>query len=565
MADLNFAAELIENSQNKVDTINPDTATDKQYPSVPAVVKYVKNVGSDKNYANNSFANALKGAASGASVYVEDVSPLEHDVKIKLMSGSVTDFSGVSAIVAPAPISAFEPNMKKDGPGIDDAWDCITYENGNVEYILRAPYETYLECSGGKVDTALTDRIIIFERTDFDNFSRVVLEGNAEAYAVYTSGSENKMFYFPISNFSMGGLEDSGEYTEIYGTFTIPNTVDGYTYGENGAFARYRINEFRIKLIAEGNDENEDAIVVTASADGAIEGVKSFYPSMAITTDNSEVAIKIEYNKDINKLEASTGDVVTMLTSDDFVNGNLEAGKGLVVGDYWISTPTPIKIHVGDKITIKGNGTPGFYMIESVDDLANANGNTRLLDAYFDSTADLEIISAYDGYFFAQARDANWHIIRPADYVCEISVSYNRFERLEKAVNTYELVEEITTTEDGNIDRNATPEGVLYSKLYKNLLVSVSNPNGTACTFLYVYRGNTACLTGLKVAANEFGVVKSEVIAPGIAEWEATKRTSSEYASSVLKGCYETSANVSRILVGGCTAGTIIKIYGIKA
>lgn len=49
--------------------------------------KYVDDTSNNvKSYVNNNFANALKGSASGEAVKFTDVSPIEHELKIKLKS-----------------------------------------------------------------------------------------------------------------------------------------------------------------------------------------------------------------------------------------------------------------------------------------------------------------------------------------------------------------------------------------------------------------------------------------------------------------------------------------------
>ena len=129
---------------------------------------------------------------------------------------------------------------------------------------------------------------------------------------------------------------------------------------------------------------------------------------------------------------------------------------------------------------------------------------------------------------------------------------------------TYELVEEITLAEAGSVDRSTTPNGEYYAHLYKNMLVTIYNANDKGSVFCYIYRGGALCMITSTFNASEFGTVKTEIIAPNLAEWEVTKRASTGYGSAVSKGCIETSSNVSRVLVNGCTAGTVVKIYGVK-
>ncbi|MBO5019538.1 MAG: hypothetical protein J6D52_02615, partial [Clostridia bacterium] len=130
---------------------------------------------------------------------------------------------------------------------------------------------------------------------------------------------------------------------------------------------------------------------------------------------------------------------------------------------------------------------------------------------------------------------------------------------IDKAVGTYELVEEITVTEAGMVYRETTPSGEAYSSLYKNMLVSVYNQTSMGCDSCFIYRGNALSASLGSVDAGVYGVFRTEMIAPDIAEW--TKSHDSGY----LNYCYETTENVSSVALDNCSVGTVIKIYGARA
>ena len=46
-------------------------------------------------YANNTFANALKGSKSGSAILIDDISPVTHEMGVKLSSDTVTDLTAV--------------------------------------------------------------------------------------------------------------------------------------------------------------------------------------------------------------------------------------------------------------------------------------------------------------------------------------------------------------------------------------------------------------------------------------------------------------------------------------
>ena len=50
-------------------------------------------VSAEKNRANNAFANALKGAVSGSAVRMDDVSPVEHTLGVKVRNKNLFDIS----------------------------------------------------------------------------------------------------------------------------------------------------------------------------------------------------------------------------------------------------------------------------------------------------------------------------------------------------------------------------------------------------------------------------------------------------------------------------------------
>nr|DAE06062.1 MAG TPA: hypothetical protein [Siphoviridae sp. ctsxw88] len=81
--------ETKENVANKVTEIS-DTSTNEQYPSAKAVNDIVKAA---KTSANSTFANALKGNASGENaVRIDDSSPIEHEMSVKVSSKNLIPY-----------------------------------------------------------------------------------------------------------------------------------------------------------------------------------------------------------------------------------------------------------------------------------------------------------------------------------------------------------------------------------------------------------------------------------------------------------------------------------------
>ena len=330
MADLNFAAEHLENNENKVETINPSAASKEQYPSVPAVIKYVgdetkncedknnkvqsiradcsddqfpsapavvkyveeelANADAVKSDANNSFANALKGTASGASVYVEDVSPLDHDVNIKLISDSITDFSSTKVVITSEQVDSVKrASEAKYGRYYTE----ISYANGNHRLLMD---DMIAEASP-------QDSKYIFYPSSWDKYKEVVINSNSYVRIPYLNlddeSAEPIYRDVPVDFYwAHESAEDGGNDRLILSDYETPE-VEGYY----ASFGELYVEDLTVELIAEGNEAPAEAIIVTPDADGTVSGVKSLYPSMAVATDADGAVVELEYNKDINELD----------------------------------------------------------------------------------------------------------------------------------------------------------------------------------------------------------------------------------------------------------------------
>lgn len=74
----------IYNGEEIISTPEADALKELTDRAENVVNQYDKGVIVGKEYADNNFANALKGTAKGSVVSIKDVSPLEHDIKVKV-------------------------------------------------------------------------------------------------------------------------------------------------------------------------------------------------------------------------------------------------------------------------------------------------------------------------------------------------------------------------------------------------------------------------------------------------------------------------------------------------
>lgn len=213
--------------------------------------------------SKNLFANALTGSASGKPIFITDVSPLEHELKIKLTSDTVTDFSRVTIIKGGknfCPLSSGERNGD------------ITVDITNV-----CPKGVQVTASG------------YIERSIENEQARLRIEYflNGEKQYIFqegwvtTRGHCEKTFTLPI------------EATAVKITAQMLGTTNG----------SLSVKNLQIEL-GEKSTEFEsyvEPIMVTANADGTVEGLKSHYSTITLHTATEGITINCEYNRDINK------------------------------------------------------------------------------------------------------------------------------------------------------------------------------------------------------------------------------------------------------------------------
>ncbi len=260
-----------------------DAVTDRAYSptsenaqSGKAVAEALK---AERTYANNSFSGALRGSASGEAVRLTDVSPIEHEIKIKLTAKSnYSDFSGVT--------------LKRYGKNLLP----YPYKNTNIDYTFNGI--NYKVKSDGTV----------------------VLNGTANAQSYFILAEPmvlNKGVYY------LSGCPSGGQGS----TYNIYFQYDNYSYykADYGSGVKIDINEKKNCAVAinigknttvsnlifkpmlevgsklTDFEERRTAVAYTPAVDGTVTGVTSISPDMTFLSDTDGIIINAEYNKDLNK------------------------------------------------------------------------------------------------------------------------------------------------------------------------------------------------------------------------------------------------------------------------
>lgn len=249
--------------------------TSENAQSGKAVAEALK---AERTYANNSFSGALHGSASGEAVRLTDVSPIEHEIKIKLTAESNhSDFSGVT--------------LKRYGKNLLP----YPYKNTNIDYTFN-----------GINYKVKSDGTVVLNGTANEQ-SYFILAGLVLNKGVYylsgcPSGGQGSTYsiYFQYDNFSYYKADyGSGVKIDIN---EKKNCAVAINIGKNTAVSNL-IFKPMLEVGSKLTDfeERRTAVAYTPAVDGTVTGVTSISPDMTFLSDTDGIIINAEYNKDLNK------------------------------------------------------------------------------------------------------------------------------------------------------------------------------------------------------------------------------------------------------------------------
>ena len=237
---------------------------------------------------DSKFANALKGFEKGEMVRAY-VSPIEHSMGVRLVSDTITDFSGVT--------------VKQYRKNLIDFFNFDTWEKGF----------TYLSASG----TSYTKDCYVLNNLK-----------SGTSYTISCSFKDDKnistYFYFAKLSKETHQIVSSEYFTSQSVSKTTYTFVaeDSYYYmiyrGSSFIVTQEEIDKFATFQLEVGGSATEyeeyvEPITHTVNADGTVDGVKSIYPTTTLCADTDGVQINIEYNKDINKAIADLQQAIISL------------------------------------------------------------------------------------------------------------------------------------------------------------------------------------------------------------------------------------------------------------
>ena len=245
----------------------------------------------EQKRTDNTFANALKGSKSGSVILIDDVSPVEHTMTVKVSSDTVTDLTAVTVSRCGKNLIPFPYRDLKLGTSTYNGVDFTVYEDGSIlingtatSNITRYLYNNKTDLLGLKSGVTISVNKIVSDNTQ-----------QANVYFIcnyYDSAAKMQM-----------GIQAS---TVVSGTKTITEDWKGLGIYINIPKGK-TLNNLLIKPQLEVGTTATDyepyitPTDYTPTADGTVEDVTSLYPNTTLTTDTDGVIIDCEYNRDINK------------------------------------------------------------------------------------------------------------------------------------------------------------------------------------------------------------------------------------------------------------------------
>lgn len=167
----------------------------------------------EKNRVDNIFANSLKNSKNASAILIDDVSPVTHEMGVKVRSKNIFNYDGVAFIANFPNVSTF------------------VKDNNTLKFTTteRMVYfaTTDIESFNLKPNTTYTSRTIV---TLTDNGSSAIYAGSMhlslmlQTNGTYDSSGKAKVYVVNGAN-----LEKAGTY-EIVTTFTTPEDMSDYKY-----------------------------------------------------------------------------------------------------------------------------------------------------------------------------------------------------------------------------------------------------------------------------------------------------------------------------------------------
>lgn len=229
-----------------------------------------------KSYANSTFANAIKGTKSGTVILLDEISPVTHEMGVKVRGKNLIPYPYVTS--SGSKINGITWTVNEDGSVTANGT-----ATGNSNFVVISQ-DNPIAIAGKTV-----------------TLSGCPTGGSRTTYGIYYYDTVTSRFdYGNGVTFIPKGVVSVN--IRIFGGATVDNLVfkPQLELGTTATEYTPYIDLTAVKVI-KSNASGEAVAEYTPTADGTVNGVTSLYPNTTLTTDTDGVIIDCEYNKDINK------------------------------------------------------------------------------------------------------------------------------------------------------------------------------------------------------------------------------------------------------------------------
>lgn len=239
--------------------------------------------GISEDYATSNFANTLKGSASGESVVIDDISPIEHKTRVCVHGKNLFDISKIDTV-------ANITNNKDGTITVTTTANSSGVSTGKTLKQLAPQLKVGKTYVLSAESTGATKIIYVNSSWAFGKSITMTEQMLNSQVIFYASGVNTTAI---VSNIQIEDGETVTEYTPYIDVSTVTVT------------------------------EETTGTICTLDADGVCD-VVSVYPVMTLSTDTDGIIVEVEYNKDTNRV---IGDISLALTEiHNYAQGIINGG-----------------------------------------------------------------------------------------------------------------------------------------------------------------------------------------------------------------------------------------------
>ena len=251
-----------------------------------------KAVAIEQKRSDNTFANALKSSKSGSAILIDDISPVTHEMSVKISSDTVTDLTTVKVTRCGKNLIPLPYSQLPIGTTTLNGIEFTVYEDGSI-------------LMNGTATTGFT-RYLYDNKQDLLGLrAGDIITGSKWVSDYNQKANFNLTFnYYNIDGAMKQGVINLISQQNLTTTITEDYVGWGiYIYISSGKTFDNLLFKPQLELGETATDYEPyvEPTYYTPNADGTVEGVTSLYPNTTLMTDTEGVIIDCEYNRDINK------------------------------------------------------------------------------------------------------------------------------------------------------------------------------------------------------------------------------------------------------------------------